>query len=59
MVLRQVLRNAQMGYEMEMQVTELVEGPLDPALFEVPAGYRRVDTPLIPEPPGRARQRLL
>ena len=59
MVLRQVLRNAQMGYEMEMQVTELVEGPIDPALFELPAGYRRVDTPLIPEPPGRARQRLL
>ena len=59
MVLRQVLRNAQMGYEMEMQVTELVEGPLDPALFEIPAGYRRVDELFIPDPPGRGRQRLL
>jgi hypothetical protein len=59
MVVRQVLRNAQMGYEMEMQVTELVEGPIDPALFDIPAGYRRVDEPLIPQPPGGARQRLL
>jgi hypothetical protein len=26
----------------EMQVTELVEGPLDPALFTVPPGFRQV-----------------
>lgn len=55
MVLRQVLRNAQLGYEVETQVLELVEGPLDAALFEIPAGYRPVEQRLMPEPPGGRR----
>jgi hypothetical protein len=30
------------GSKSEMKVTELREGPLDPSLFEVPHGYKRV-----------------
>jgi hypothetical protein len=27
----------------EMQVTQFEEGPLDPALFEIPPGFKQVD----------------
>lgn len=41
----------------EIQVVELQRGPLDPALFEIPAGFRLVDhinpNPVIPAPPTR------
>ena len=55
MVLRQVLRNAQLGYEVETRVTELVEGPIDAALFDIPDGYRPGDpvTPRLPSDPRR------
>jgi hypothetical protein len=29
--------------KMERRVTEFEEGPLDPALFEIPAGFKQVD----------------
>ena len=55
MVLRQVLRNAQLGYEVETRVTELIEGPIDAALFDIPDGYRPGDpvTPRLPSDPRR------
>ena len=56
MVLRQVLRNAQLGYEIETQVTELVEGPVSAELFEIPAGYRPVEKPVMPDPPRGGRR---
>ena len=40
-VLRQTLRNEQMGIEIDYAVTELVEGPIPADMFEVPPGYRR------------------
>jgi len=40
MVLRQVMRNAQFGYEVEYVVTDLAEAPLASALFEIPDAYR-------------------
>jgi hypothetical protein len=50
MVLRQVLRNKQLGYEVETRVTELIEGPIDAALFDIPDGYRPAEllTPGLP-----------
>ncbi|HKM47064.1 MAG TPA: hypothetical protein VJX69_05730 [Terriglobales bacterium] len=33
----------QMNSKMEMQVTQFDEGPLDPALFEIPPGFKHVD----------------
>jgi hypothetical protein len=36
-------------------VTELSEAPLDPALFEAPAGFRKVDQFIQPPPPLAAR----
>ena len=33
----------QMNSKMETQVTQLETGPLDPALFEIPPGFRQVD----------------
>ena len=40
-VLRQTLRNEQMGIEIDYKVTELVEGPIPAEMFEVPPGYRQ------------------
>ena len=40
MVLRQVMRNAHFGYEVEYVVTDFAEAPLAAALFEVPDAYR-------------------
>jgi hypothetical protein len=40
-VLRQIVRNAQLGIEIESTVTDLVEGPIAAEIFEVPSGYRR------------------
>lgn len=56
MVLKQVFRSPQLGYEIETRVTELVEGPIDAALFQIPAGYRRVEKLLTPAPPAGARR---
>jgi hypothetical protein len=39
-VLRQVVRNAQFGIEIEQVVTELIEAPLAAEMFEVPDGFR-------------------
>jgi len=39
-VLRQILRNREFGYEVESTVTELTEGPIDPAMLTIPEGYR-------------------
>ena len=44
-VLRQIVRNAQLGIEIESTVTDLVEGPIAAAMFEVPSGYRRREQP--------------
>ncbi len=41
-VLRQVMRSAEFGYEVESRVTEIVEGPIASDMFTVPAGYRDV-----------------
>jgi hypothetical protein len=46
MVLRHILRNPQLGYEVEYVVTELVEEAIPDALFGVPAEYREVPAPL-------------
>ena len=42
LVLKYLLRNTQFGYEAEYSVTELVEAPLAPSLFDVPTDYREV-----------------
>lgn len=42
MVLRQILRSAEFGYEVESTVTELTEGPIAPAMFRIPDGYREI-----------------
>jgi hypothetical protein len=42
MILRQILRSAEFGYEVESTVTELNAGPIAPAMFEIPSGYREV-----------------
>jgi hypothetical protein len=41
-VLRQVVRNAQLGIEIEHLVTELIEAPVAAEMFEVPDGFRDV-----------------
>ena len=46
LVLRQILRNAQFGYEVEYSVTEVEESPVAAALFEIPADYREVSLPV-------------
>ena len=46
LVLRQILRNAQFGYEVEYSVTEVEEAPVAAALFEIPADYREVSVPV-------------
>ena len=42
MILRQILRSAEFGYELESTVTELIEGPIAPETFSVPEGYREI-----------------
>jgi hypothetical protein len=44
-VLRQVLRNAQFGYEVEYSITELVEAPIAASMFQVPSDYQEVTVP--------------
>lgn len=58
MVLRQVLRNAEFGYEVESTVVELVEAPIPPDMFIVPAGYREISQPVAPgvAPAGSRRK---
>jgi hypothetical protein len=48
LVLRQILRSAEFGFEVESRVTELVEGPIAPELFTVPAGYRDITGKFVP-----------
>ena len=58
MVLRQVLRNAEFGYEVESTVVELDEAPIPPDMFIVPAGYREINQPVVPDvAPGGSRRR--
>ena len=58
MVLRQVLRNAEFGYEVESTVVELAEAPIPPDMFIVPSGYREINQPLVPDvAPGGSRRR--
>ena len=42
MVLRQILRSAEFGYEVESTVTELSDEPIAPSMFSIPAGYREI-----------------
>ena len=57
MVLRQVLRNAEFGYEVESRVVELVEASIPPDMFVVPMGYREISQPLAPDvAPGGSRR---
>jgi hypothetical protein len=57
MVLRQILRNAEFGYEVESTVIELVEAPTPGDMFLVPAGYREINQPVAPEvAPGGSRR---
>ena len=46
LVLRQTLRTAAFGYEVEYSVTELIETDAATALFEIPADYREVAVPV-------------
>ena len=41
-VLRQIVRNAQFGIEIEHIVTEILEAPLAAEMFEVPEGFRSI-----------------
>jgi hypothetical protein len=51
MIVRQITRSTQFGYEMEHTVSDLVEAPLPAGLFEMPEGFREVPTPLtVPQP---------
>ena len=42
MALRQTLRSAEFGYEVESTVTELSDEPIAPAMFSIPEGYREI-----------------
>jgi hypothetical protein len=44
-VLRQVVKNAQLGIEIEHLVTELIEAPVAAEMFEVPEGFRNLTAP--------------
>ena len=57
MVMRQVFRNNQLGYEIESTVLDITDGPIAAEMFEIPAGFRSADQPAIPEtPPAGARR---
>lgn len=45
-VVRQVTRNALLGYEVELTVSDIQEIPAADELFRVPAGYREVSRPV-------------
>lgn len=58
MVLRQTLRNAEFGYEVQSTVVELVEAPIPAEMFMVPASYRELNQPVVPDAaPGGLRRR--
>jgi hypothetical protein len=58
MVLRQVLRSAEFGYEVESTVVELVDGPIPPDMFVVPPGFRELNQPVAPAAvPGGSRRK--
>lgn len=42
MVLRQIMRSDEFGYEVETTVKELVEGPVPVEMFSVPSNYRDI-----------------
>jgi hypothetical protein len=44
-VMRQIVRNAQFGIEIEHLVVELVEAPVSQELFEVPEDFRNLSDP--------------
>jgi hypothetical protein len=50
-VLRQVVRNAQFGIEIEHVVTELSEAPIAAEMFELPEGFRVIDPAARPSEP--------
>ena len=52
-VLRQVVRNAQFGIEIEHLVTELNEAPIAAEMFELPEGFRVIDPAGRPSEPLR------
>lgn len=57
MVMRQLIRNNQLGYEIESTVTDITDGPIAAGMFEIPNGFRRADQPAIPgTPPAGARR---
>ena len=57
MVMRQVFRNNQLGYEIESTVLDITDGPIAAEMFEFPPGFRRADQPATPEtPPAGARR---
>lgn len=58
MVLRQTLRAVEFGYEVQSTVLELVEAPIPAEMFMVPAGYRELNQPVVPDAaPGGLRRR--
>ena len=52
MVLRQIMRSTQFGYEVEHTVSDLSEAPLAADLFEIPDGFRQVPPPAVAIPAG-------
>lgn len=44
-VLRQLVRNARLGIEIEHTVTEIIEAPVAAEMFELPEGFRRITDP--------------
>lgn len=45
LIVRQITRSALLGFEIEYTISDVVEGPVSPDLFQVPAGYREVPPP--------------
>ena len=50
LVLRQITRSALLGFEIEYNVTDVIEGPVAADLLQVPAGYREIPRPSTPTP---------
>jgi hypothetical protein len=57
MVMRQVFRHPQLGFEFETRVVEVTDEPIAPGTFDLPAGYRLVDLPSTSSPPPGALHR--
>ena len=57
LVVRQITRSALLGFEVEYNVSDIVEGPVPADLLQIPAGYREIArptaTPTLPPPPAR------